>query len=147
MTDTQNVSRQTLPAGTDGGMARRTLVLPEGLPWTTPAALHHIAEERVRQIGQGYTPEHDDAHTPTFWIGLIGKYLDDADHAVVPGFGREDMSNIAGYRAALLRAAATATAALEAFDRRAAAVADKAQPPAADNSDTRPSDTEPPEAA
>jgi hypothetical protein len=162
--DTQNVSRQTVPAGTDGGIARRALVLPEGLPWSTPAALHHIADRRLHQIAIGYTPEHDDRHTPLEWADLLGTLLEGvhfaARSAAVP--------KPPGYRQALLDLAAVATAAVEVQDRltaselrtaltepkrEASSGAPQAQPEEpeganrADNSDTRPSDTEPPEAA
>jgi hypothetical protein len=152
MTD-QNVSGQTVPVGTDGGMARRALVLPEGLLGTTPMVLHAIAEERVKQIAKGHTLDRDDGHSYADWIGLAGKYLDDADHATAQGFGRPETPDLAAYRAALIKTAAVALAAVEALDGRttarfvAALTAPQVPPEGPAPDGDRPSDTEPPEAA
>lgn len=147
MSDEQNVSRQTAPTGTDGGIARRALVLPEGLPWTTPAALHHIAEKRLHQIVvRDYTPQHDDGHSPLVWADLLGALAENvaftARSAAVP--------SPVGYRAALVDLAAVATAAIEAQDRIAAAALRTALTEPKDTGapdGDRPSDSEPPAAA
>lgn len=84
-----------------------------------------VAEERARQLRR-WNAEHDDAHWPTDWMTLLTRQIGDAaEHAIEDrlwwpdgsGYTRDGLHPCL-YRAALVRAAAVAIAAIEAFDRR-----------------------------
>lgn len=70
-----------------------------------------IEREREGQIALGFTPNHDDGHTVADWVALlartIGLAVDDGDPNATGRFRRQ-----------MVRAAALALAALEAWDRR-----------------------------
>jgi hypothetical protein len=68
----------------------------------TRGVLQEVARERMRQDEQHGGPPHDDTHTQEEWLSIIDGYL-------IGG---------TNYRQNLVKVAATATAALEAFDRR-----------------------------
>lgn len=85
-----------------------------------------VAAERARQDGLFGGPEHDDAHSATDWVAIlvrhVGLAVDDGSPAGIclldnPVAGHDP----ARYRRQMVRVAAVAIAALETFDRKAAA--------------------------
>lgn len=64
------------------------------------------AERRHQVVDKGYTKEKDDDVFPHNWIDYIQKYLNHADQ-----------SSEAEFRANLVKVAALAVAAIEAYDR------------------------------
>lgn len=70
-------------------------------------ALRDLAIERNRQVGKGYTAEHDDAHTLTDLVEVAGRRIEPADAGVWP-IDRDT----------LVEAAAVLVAAIESLDRR-----------------------------
>jgi hypothetical protein len=73
----------------------------------TAAVIDEIRDERERQITL-WSDDHDDAKNHRDWVVLLGQRLDQCIHG-----------DPVIYRQQLVRLAATAAAAIEAFDRKA----------------------------
>ena len=71
---------------------------------------HEIKLERWRQIEEFGGPVHDDLHSDREWCGLIQRH----NRRAVDGKTRDD------FRTQMIRVAALAVAAIEAFDRKKA---------------------------
>lgn len=90
----------------------------------TAEVLLEVATERVRQRDQGWSPMHDDEHSPGDWVAIIARELGTMAYAAMhpePWWegGRTSMPDLApGFRRALIRGCAIGVAAVEAFDRR-----------------------------
>jgi hypothetical protein len=69
-----------------------------------------VDTERAMQVAQGYTAEKDDLHSPHAWVALIARHL---------GLTVEESAGIdpIKFRTQLIKVAALAVAAVEAFDR------------------------------
>lgn len=82
-----------------------------------------IKAERGRQE-KLYSSRHDDQHSQSDWIAVMVRHLGLAVDDGMPGSGAVNIhttaSNPARYRRQLVRVAATAFAALEAFERQVA---------------------------
>lgn len=76
------------------------------------AIANDVLQECQRQDEKWGGPEHDDQHTDREWTAIVAEHLGRAGYAI-----SED--DAVGYRRQMVRVAALAVAALEAFDRRA----------------------------
>lgn len=74
-----------------------------------------VAAERKRQIGKGYTPEHDDRHTVHGFTNLSRAY---ANLAVDNAWHGETPTRLPAIRQRLVQATAILVAAIESIDRR-----------------------------
>ena len=86
---------------------------------TREAILGQLSAERDAQDAKWGGPAHDDGHGPDAWVALLARHLGLAVNDGGAGY------DPARYRRQLVRVAATAVAALEAFDRTTGVRAEK----------------------
>lgn len=90
----------------------------------TAEVLLEVAHERASQRDRGWSPSHDDEHSPAEWVAILAREVGTMGYAAMhpePWWagGRTSMPDLApGFRRALVRACAISVAAIEAFDRR-----------------------------
>lgn len=75
-----------------------------------------IQAEREKQKRKGYRPQHDDDHDPNDWLAILMR------ESAPLGFADDESGE---YRAALIKVAAVAVAAIEAHDRQYGAPGEK----------------------
>jgi hypothetical protein len=88
-------------------------------------AMHDVANERARQVNQeGWTPQHDDSHTPGTLAQAAACYAVNASGWVIRGYGTapywpfdEEWWKPKDKRRDLVRAAALIVAEIERIDR------------------------------
>ena len=73
--------------------------------------LDEVYDERQRQIGKGYTKEHDDRHSVMDFCGFIRRFTNKAHNSAVD-------TNSVFAREKLIEVAALAVAAVESIDRK-----------------------------
>jgi len=86
----------------------------EAATWTREQALIDVAKERERQDEKWGGANHDDDHTPDFWVQLIKNYAGWAQ--VMAGMDSPDK-----YRKRMIQVAALAVAAAGGMDRQLSA--------------------------
>jgi hypothetical protein len=99
------------PAHTDDLARELPTQHPSAPGWTK--ALHAVRDERRRQLGLGYSVEHDDSHDETIWLSILINQL-----ALVADVASEGAHPAIGVY--LVRLAAVAVAWIEALDRQEA---------------------------